>query len=470
MSNINEQNWPANNIERQPIERLVPYARNARTHTDQQVDQVAASMREWGWTNPVLIDEEGMIIAGHCRVMAAHKLGVREIPVMVARGWTEAQKRAYVLADNQLALNAGWDEKLLKIELGDLSIMGFDLDLIGFGDQLDDLLDTDGGGSDDKDPDEAPPLAEDALTVVGDVWILGPHKVCCCDSTQPAAWELLMGTEKADCVFTDPPYNVDIGAKNESFDKIGKGNNGKTRGIENDKMSAEAFQVLLNEALKCVSGVMKAGAAIYVSYPDRESLAFHTAFAEAEFKLSGVIVWKKSRFVLGRTDYQNIHEPIIYGWKPGSKHRWYGGRKQVTVQEAGPSEPFKQLEDGRWAIEIGDTVMYLSGDVQIEQSPASVVQCDSPTKSGSHPTMKPVALVEKLLKSNARRGDLIVDAFGGSGSTLIAADRLGMSARLMELDPAYVDVIVKRWQDFTGRRAIHAESGKEYPIAPGEAA
>lgn len=470
MSNINEQNWPANNIERQPIERLVPYARNARTHTDQQVDQVAASMREWGWTNLVLIDEEGMIIAGHCRVMAAHKLGVREIPVMVARGWTEAQKRAYVLADNQLALNAGWDEKLLKIELGDLSIMGFDLDLIGFGDQLDDLLDTDGGGSDDKDPDEAPPLAEDALTVVGDVWILGPHKVCCCDSTQPAAWELLMGTEKADCVFTDPPYNVDIGAKNESFDKIGKGNNGKTRGIENDKMSAEAFQVLLNEALKCVSGVMKAGAAIYVSYPDRESLAFHTAFAEAEFKLSGVIVWKKSRFVLGRTDYQNIHEPIIYGWKPGSKHRWYGGRKQVTVQEAGPSEPFKQLEDGRWAIEIGDTVMYLSGDVQIEQSPASVVQCDSPTKSGSHPTMKPVALVEKLLKSNARRGDLIVDAFGGSGSTLIAADRLGMSARLMELDPAYVDVIVKRWQDFTGRRAIHAESGKEYPIAPGEAA
>lgn len=469
MSNLNEQNWPANNVERWAIERLVPYARNARTHTDQQVDQVAASMREWGWTNPVLCDEDGMIIAGHCRVMAAHKLGVRDVPVMVARGWTDAQKRAYVLADNQLAINAGWDEKLLKIELGDLNIMGFDLSLIGFGDELDDLLDEE-GGDDGKDPEDAPPLAEDALTVVGDVWVLGPHKVCCCDSTQAVAWELLMGTEKADCVFTDPPYNVAIGKKNESFDKIGKGNKGKTGGIENDDMSPEEFQTLLNGAMTCLNGVMKAGAAIYVSYPDRESLAFHTAFAAAEFKLSGVIVWKKNRFVLGRTDYQNIHEPIIYGWKPGSKHRWYGGRKQVTVQEAGPGEPFKQLDDGRWAVEVGDTVMYLSGDVQIEQSPASVVHCDAPNKSGSHPTMKPVALVEKLLKSNARRGDLVVDAFGGSGSTLIAADRLGMSARLMELDPAYVDVIVKRWQDFTGRRAVHAETGKEYPIAPGEVA
>jgi DNA modification methylase len=214
--------------------------------------------------------------------------------------------------------------------------------------------------------------------------------------------------------------------------------------------------------------VMKPGAAIYVAHADTEGLNFRAAFNAAGLKLSGCLIWRKDSLVLGRSDYQWMHEPILYGWKPGSAHRWYGGRKNTTVVELGEGSPFVQQDDGSWAIRVGDRVMRVAGDVTVEESPSSIIYHEKPKRSAAHPTMKPVALVERQLKHNARTGDIVVDAFSGSGTTLMASDRLGMCARVMELDPRFVDVCVRRWQDYTGRRAIHAVTGTEFPVAPGE--
>lgn len=442
--------WPADNVERVPVEKVIGYARNARTHSDEQIDQIAASMKEWGWTVPILIDEEGMIIAGHGRVMAAKKLGYAEVPAMVARGWSEAQKRAYILADNQLALNAGWNNELLKIELTDLKLEGFDLDLIGFGDMLTDLLDPD-AGSGGKDPDAAPPPPDNPASTLGDVWVLGPHRVICGDSTKAETWAALMGDERADIAFTDPPYNVAYESK-----LAGK--------IKNDDMDDSKFRAFLTDAFTAAYGVLKPGAAIYVAHADTEGYNFRHAFRAAGFKLSGCLIWKKDSLVLGRSDFQWMHEPILYGWKPGSRHRWYGGRKLTTVQDWG-GDPVVDLGDGRYQITVGERVLTLTGDVKIEETPSSVVFHEKPKRSGEHPTMKPVGLVEKFLRCNARSGDLVIDGFGGSGSTMMAAERLGMSARLIEFDPKFVDVIVRRWQEYTGRRAVHAVTGQQFPEA-----
>lgn len=321
-------------IERRPIEALIPYARNSRTHSDEQIDQLVASMREWGWTNPVLVDEAGGIIAGHGRVMAAKRLGLREVPVIVAAGWTEAQKRAYVIADNKLALNAGWDEKILRSELEALRLGDYDLDLLGFDeDELEAMFEP-VVDENAPDPDVAPALEDVAVARVGDVWVLGPHRVSCGDSTSIHTWDALMHGELADCVWTDPPYNVAVEKK------AGK--------ILNDDMGDAEFLELLRGSFACLYSVMKPGAAIYVAHADTEGLNFRRAYREAGFKLSGCLIWKKNALVLGRSDYQWIHEPILYGWKPGSKHRWFGGRKQVTVQELGDTSPFVQQEDGTW--------------------------------------------------------------------------------------------------------------------------
>ena len=440
--------WPADNVERRSVDRLIAYARNARTHSDAQVDQIAASMREWGWTAPMLIDEEGMILAGHGRVMAAKKLGYAEVPVMVARGWSEAQKRAYILADNQLALNAGWNNELLRIELSDLKLVGFDIDLIGFGDQLTDLLDPDAGAN-GKDPDAAPPLPENPISKLGDQWILGPHRVICGDSTSDETWAALMQGELADVAWTDPPYNVAYESK-----LAGK--------IKNDDMGDDKFRAFLTDAFTAAHGVLKAGAAIYVAHADTEGYNFRHAFRAAGFKLSGCLVWKKNSLVLGRSDYQWMHEPILYGWKPGSRHRWYGGRKLTTVHDWG-GDPVTKLEDGRYQIVVGDRVLTVSGEATLEEVPSSVIFHEKPKRSSEHPTMKPVGLIEQQLRCNARSGDLVVDGFGGSGSTMMAAERLGMSARLVEFDPKFVDVQVRRWQDYTGRRAVHAVTGEQFP-------
>jgi DNA modification methylase len=436
-----------------PLDQVHPYQGNPRRNKD-AVAKVAASIREFGFRQPIVVDADGVVIAGHTRLLAARELGLDSVPVHVAQGLTPAQVRAYRLADNRTNEEASWDEALLAEELRALEAVGFDLKLTAFEPvELHDLLRKLGEGE-GPDPDEAPPVPALVRSEPGTVWLLGPHRVGCCDATKAHEVRVALGGALADLVWTDPPYNVAYSSK------AGK--------IANDDMGAAAFLAFLRDALAAAASVMKPGAAIYVAHSDTEGLNFRTAFRDAGFKISGCIVWRKDALVLGRSDYQWQHEPILYGWKPGSAHRWYGGRKQTTILDMGAS-PFAPTGDGRWQITIGDRVMIVAGDVTVEEVVPSVITEARPKRSALHPTMKPTALIERLLKNNGRPGDLVFDPFGGSGSTLIAADRLGMSAVLTELDRAYCDVIVQRWQDFSGRRATRESDGLAFDAVPARA-
>lgn len=428
---------PANRHETWPLDRLTPFARNARTHSQLQVSQIAASMRTWGWTMPVLIDEAGGIIAGHGRVMAAPLCGFTEVPVVIAEGWTEEMKRAYVLADNKLTENGGWNREMLAEELASLQASGFDALLTGFSDrEIGELLLT----APSNDPDDAPPLEAVAVSRPGQIWTLGQHRLACGDSHDAALWARLMDGALADVVWTDPPYNVAY-----------EGTAGR---IKNDAMSDAAFLEFLQVAFARLAAVMRPGAAIYVAHADTEGLSFRRAFVEAGLKLASCLIWRKDALVLGRSDYQWIHEPILYGWKPGAAHAFYGGRKQTTVEAWANGRGIQQLDDGRWAIPFGDSLLVVAGDAQLLETPTTAVFVERPRRSAEHPTMKPVSLVERHLSMSARPGAVVVDAFGGSGSTLIAADRQGMCARVVELDPRFVDVIIRRWQTLTGLVAV----------------
>ena len=447
------------------VSELLPYARNSRKHTPEQIDLLAAVIKSAGWTNPCLI-ADGEILAGHGRIMAAKKLGLSRVPCIDLSHLSEVERRALVIQDNRLAeFGTSWDLEMLKIETDFLRDQGFDLDMTGFNeDELDALLaplpeEPEGAG----DPDAAPPAPEVPVSVEGDVWVCGPHRVACGSSLSLDDWGRLLGGELADVVWTDPPYNVDIGGKNEMLDRGDRGNRRKTGGIKNDKMDSEAFREFLSEMFAAVFAQMKPGAPIYVAHADKEAHAFRLAFEGVGYKFSSMLIWRKNVHALGMSDYQPIHEPIIYGWKPGSRHRWYGGRKNTTVIDLGDGSPFQRMEDGRYQIRIGDAVLIVSGEATVEEHPSSVIYEAKPARSGLHPTQKPTALVERMLKQSARAGDIVIDAFGGSGTTMLAADRLGMSARLMELDPKFVDVIVRRWEDYTGRRAIHAVTGLPFP-------
>lgn len=448
-----------------PIDSLVAYARNARTHSPEQISQIKASLIEFGWTNPVLADGVG-IVAGHGRTMAAaelYKHGIQikfpggtpiplgMVPVVDCSGWSDAQRRAYIIADNKLALNAGWDEELLRVEALELRGMGYDLGLTGFSDdELGELLAEVAPELPDANPDDVPDSPDQPHSRLGDVWVCGPHRVMCGSSLEIDDWDRLMGGEKADICWTDPPYNVAYESK-----LAGK--------IKNDDMSDVEFRQFLRDAFASMCAVMKPGAPIYVAHADGgPGEAFRHSFREGGFKLSGCLIWRKNQFTLSRSDYQWQHEPILYGWKPGSRHRWYGGRKLTTFVESSDGLISRQA-DGRYAVRVGDTVLVLPADAEVEEHPSSVLYCEKPKRSEQHPTMKPVGLIERMLKASARPGDIAIDGFGGSGSTLIAADRLGMSARLMELDPKFVDVIVRRWEMWSGRRAVHAETGETFP-------
>jgi DNA modification methylase len=405
-----QQSWPADQVERWPVDKLVPYARNSRTHSDTQVAQIAASIKEWGWTTPVLVSEDGTLIAGHGRVMAARKLGLPEVPVMVARGWTEAQRRAYVLADNQLALNAGWDMDLLSIEMQDLNADGFDLSLIGFDDKTLAALLADSPEDGLTDPDDAPEPPADPATKLGDVWVLGGHRLMCGDSTSIDDMEKLTAGQKVDVWLTDPPYNVAYeGATKEKLT------------IKNDSMGDDQFRQFLRDAYVAADAVMKAGAVFYIWHSDSEGYNFRGAAKDAGWTVRQCLIWKKSSLVMGRQDYHWKHEPCLYGWKEGSAHLWAADRKQTTILEF-----------------------------------------DKPSRNGEHPTMKPVALFEYQLLNNTKGGDIVLDSFGGSGTTMIAAEKNGRLSRLMELDPKYCDVIIKRWQDFTGKAATLESDGRTF--------
>lgn len=401
---------PADKVEQWPIDKLIPYAKNSRTHSEEQVAQIAASIKEWGFTTAVLVDESGSIIAGHGRLMAARKLGLTSLPVMVAKDWTDAQKRAYVIADNKLALNAGWDNDLLALELGELGDLGFDLELTGFTDEEIKALMPVDVTEGLTDPDDAPPLPDNPVTRPGDVWVMGKHRLLCGDSTSVDDLAKLCENQAVDMWLTDPPYNVAY-----------EGGTKEKLTIQNDSMGDDQFRQFLRDAYTAADTVMKAGAVFYIWHADSEGYNFRGAAKDAGWTVRQCLIWKKSSLVLGRQDYQWQHEPCLYGWKEGAGHLWASDRKQTTILEF-----------------------------------------DKPSRNGEHPTMKPVALFEYQLLNNTKGGDIVLDSFGGSGTTLIAAEKNGRVARLMELDPKYCDVIVKRWQDFTGKIATHAETGEPF--------
>lgn len=421
------------------VASLQPYEKNARTHSANQIEQITRSIAEFGFTNPLLIDDQDRIIAGHGRLQAALALKMDEVPCILLSGLSDAQRRALILADNKIALNSGWDLTLLTEELADLRLEGYDLTLTGFSlEEIDGMVQSLDPGA---DPDEAPDLPAEPKTKPGDVYILGPHRLICGDSTDIVALDRLMHGEMADICWTDPPYNVAYETK------AGK--------IANDDLGDAEFRDFLLAAFSSAFAIMKPGAAIYVAHADTEGLNFRAAFTASGFKLSGCIIWRKDSLVLGRSDYQWQHEPILYGWKPGSRHKWYGGRKLTTMVDLDQERmPFTRRDDGRYEIRVGDQVMVIDGTASIEEVVPSVIRESKPKRSDGHPTMKPVALVERMLRNNARPGDIVLDLFGGSGSTLIAAERLGMCARLSELDPGYCDVIVGRYEAYTGRRAV----------------
>jgi len=392
------------------IDALIPYARNSRTHSDAQVAQIAASIKEFGFTNPVLIDGGGGIIAGHGRVLAARKLGLTDVPCIRLDHLTDAQKRAYVIADNRLALNSGWDTEMLKVEFADLQELGFDLELTGFDmDEIKELL-APVGTEGLTDPDDAPPLPENPRTRPGDIWVMGKHRLLCGDSTSVSDLEKLTDGQLVDMWLTDPPYNVAYEGKTKDALKI-----------KNDEMGDDQFRQFLRDAYTAADMVMKPGAVFYIWHADSEGYNFRGAAQDAGWKVRQCLIWKKSSMVMGRQDYHWKHEPCLYGWKEGAGHLWAADRKQTTILEF-----------------------------------------EKPSRNGEHPTMKPVALFEYQLLNNTKGGDQVLDSFGGSGTTLIAAEKNGRVARLMELDPKYCDVIVKRWQDFTGKIAIHAETGEPF--------
>ena len=392
----------AGKIERIAVETLLPYAKNSRTHSDEQVAQIAASIKEFGFNNPILIDKENTIIAGHGRLMAARRVGMADVPCIRLGHLTETQRKAYIIADNRLALNAGWDNELLTIELNDLLEDGFALDILGFdADELKNLLDTVKPTEGLTDEDAVPEVPEEPKTKPGDIYRLGKHQLMCGDSTSIDALEKLCDGQLVDMWLTDPPYNVAY--------------EGKTKDaltIKNDSMEDDQFRQFLRDSYTAADMVMKPGAVFYIWHADSEGYNFRGAAKDAGWTVRQCLIWKKSTMVMGRQDYHWKHEPCLYGWKDGAGHLWAADRKQTTILEF-----------------------------------------DKPSRNGEHPTMKPVGLFEYQMLNNTKGGDIVLDSFGGSGTTLIAAEKNGRIARIMELDPKYCDVIVKRWEDFTGQKA-----------------
>jgi DNA modification methylase len=410
-------NWLADKIEQWPTAKLLPYARNARTHSEEQVAQIAASIAEFGFTNPILAGSDGVIVAGHGRLAAAQKLGLEIVPVVVLDHLSPTQRRALVIADNRIAENAGWDDAMLRIELEALQLDGFDLDITGFdADALAELIAGDEPDNEGQtDEDAVPEVSETPISRPGDVWVMGQHRLLCGDSTVAESYDRLMQGGVADMVFTDPPYNVNYA--NSAKDKM----RGKDRAILNDNLG-DGFYDFLLAALTPTVANCRGG--IYVAMSSSELDVLQAAFRAAGGKWSTFIIWAKNTFTLGRADYQRQYEPILYGWPEGATRHWCGDRDQGDV----------------WNIK-------------------------KPQKNDLHPTMKPVELVERAIRNSSRPGNVVLDPFGGSGTTLIAAEKSARVARLIELDPKYVDVIVRRWEEFTGKQATREADGAVFDQA-----
>lgn len=385
------------------IEKLIPYKNNARTHSDEQIEKIAKSMKEFGFINPILVDGNLNVIAGHGRILGAKKLGMKEVPCLFIEDLTEEQKRAYIIADNKLAEDAGWDKELLKIELEDLKNMNFDITLTGF--ELEDFdFSMDESEVIEDEFDETVP--EEPKSKKGEIYKLGKHYLMCGDSTDINDVEKLMNGVKADMLLTDPPYNVDY-----------QGGTGLT--IQNDNMDDETFREFLRMSFFNANSVMKEGAVFYIWHADSEGYNFRGACHDIGWKVRQCLIWCKNTLVMGRQDYHWKHEPCLYGWKEGASHLWASDRKQTTVLEF-----------------------------------------DRPSVSKEHPTMKPVGLFDYLIKNNTKKDDIVLDLFAGSGTSIIACEQNGRIAYSMELDPKYVDVIISRWEKLTGQQAERIENGK----------
>ena len=392
-----------------PVASLVPYAENARTHSEAQVAQIAASIAEFGFVNPVLVDAAGVLVAGHGRVMAAKRLGMSAVPAIRLQHLTEAQARALRLADNQIALNSGWDEALLAAEIARIrDDAEVDLDVLGFSPlELDQLLAAAENGDSDA-ADDAPPPPAVPVSRTGDLWICGDHRVLCGDATKLEDVQRALGADRlADMGWIDPPYNVAY-----------EGGTAAKMTIANDALGG-GFIDFLRPALTNMLAVTKG--ASYVCMSSSEWPTLHRAWQDAGGKWSSTIIWAKNTFALGRADYHQQFEAMLYGWKAGSKHYWCGARDQGNV----------------WHF-------------------------DKPARNDLHPTMKPVALVERAIRNSSKQRDTVLDLFGGSGTTMIAAERTGRSAVLLEIDPCYVDVIVRRWQEAVGHDAILDDDGQTF--------
>lgn len=391
------------------VNNLIPYIRNARTHSESQIAQIAASIKEFGFLSPILIAEDNTILAGHGRLAAAQKLGLKQVPCVKENYLTETQRRAYIIADNRLSLNAGWDDEMLAIELSELQGVDFDLDLLGFDESELASIFEDGKEVEDDDFDVTEELNKPSFSKVGDIWTLGRHRLICGDSTKEETYKRLMDEKKANLVVTDPPYNVNY-----------EGSAGK---IKNDNMDNDKFYNFLLDAFSNMEKGMADDASIYVFHADTEGLNFRKAFNDAGFYLSGCCIWKKPSLVLGRSPYQWQHEPCLYGWKKKGKHQWYSGRKETTI----------------WEFE-------------------------KPKKNADHPTMKPIPLLAYPITNSSMSNTLILDPFGGSGSTLIACEQTDRSCYTIELDEKFCDVIVKRYieQVGTDKDVLVLRDGKEY--------
>ena len=382
------------NIVNMKVKDIIPYEKNAKKHDKTQIANVAESIKRFGFAQPLVVDKDNVLIIGHCRLLAAKQLKLREVPVVRMDDLTEEQVKQLRLLDNKLN-ESDWDFDLLADEVGELDFEGFDLDW-GFK-ELEDASVVE---------DEAPEPPEEPVSKLGDIYLLGNHRIMCGDSTNLDDVAKLMDGNLADLLVTDPPYNVDY--------------EGKAGKIQNDKMSNDNFRQFLIDAFTSANNNMKAGAAFYIWHADSEGFNFRGACTDVGWTVRECLIWKKNSMVLGRQDYQWQHEPCLYGWKEGSKHKWNADRKQTTILEF-----------------------------------------DRPVKSDLHPTMKPVNLMAYQVRNSSEHGDIVLDLFGGSGSTLMACEQLSRTNYSMEYDPRFVDVIVKRWENFTGKKAVKINATEE---------
>lgn len=432
-------------IESWTTDRLTPYGNNPRKN-DHAVDRMVTAIREFGFRIPLVAKSNGELIDGHLRLKAAIAMGMDSVPVIIADDLSVEQVKAFRLMVNRSATWATWDENLLALEISSLLESQYDLLLTGFDQsELDALLKE--SLATEKDPNALPEVTESPVVQFGELWILENHRVLCGDSLKKEHVDYLLNGKQADMIWSDPPYNVDY--------------EGKAGKIKNDKMSATAFTHFLDATFKQMSAVLIPGGAIYISHAEvGEGLAFRQAFKRADFYFSSCLIWNKGQAVLSRADYHWQHEPILYGWKKGAAHKWHGNRKQKSILEYQHAS-ITQQQDNTWALLIDGKLYKLSGEnITLEEMPTTIIDVPKPNKSELHPTTKPVELIERCVSNSSRSGDLVLDLFGGSGSTLMACENLGRSCCSMELDPRFAQVEIVRWQNFTGKQAMRESDGK----------